>query len=219
MGIFFPVLEKSDIGVPAAAEVTDVVCNGLQWFCAVKEDGGENTAYSYKRFRPLASLPQLSPQERRDRLDLSDVRAEEYRAAREIVPFSRAPERLRALLASLPAGLQFQIDCLTLDGYAHRVYSQATDSKTPSLSATALLADSYALSLFSDGTLYFSGALPWGGAYHQFSAFRLPPLPAGFVYEYCVLNGGKLYASWKEADFYKTGRSGFIAVNLSAVLY
>jgi hypothetical protein len=39
------------------------------------------------------------------------------------------------------------------------------------------------------------------------------------VYGNCLISGGKLYASWEERRFYETARSGFVQVNLDALLY
>ena len=50
-------------------------------------------------------------------------------------------------------------------------------------------------------------------------ALRLPKLPAGYTYNEFVISGTSLYASWEETSFFKTGRSGFIQINLDSLLY
>ena len=50
-------------------------------------------------------------------------------------------------------------------------------------------------------------------------AIRLPLLPENFVYSDFVITETSLYAAWEETSFYKTGRSGFIYVDLENTLY
>ena len=50
-------------------------------------------------------------------------------------------------------------------------------------------------------------------------ALKLPKLLAGYVYSGFTVSGSSLYAAWEETSFFKTGRSGFICVDLDAVLY
>lgn len=89
------------------------------------------------------------------------------------------------------------------------------------LYATAILAQTWAAALFEDGTLFLEGALPGkhilrGG---KPVAIRLPKLPSDFVYSDFVISGTTLYAAWEESSFFKTGRAGFIEINLNKTLY
>ena len=67
--------------------------------------------------------------------------------------------------------------------------------------------------MFADGTVYVLK----DGEETPF-AFRLPRLPAGFVYGEFAVAGKYLYVSWEENDFYLTKRTGFIKVNISKIL-
>ncbi len=72
--------------------------------------------------------------------------------------------------------------------------------------------------MFSDGTTYLTRSLLSGNTFEDtVIALRLPRLPAGFVYGETAVYGSTLYVAWEETDFYKTGRSGFIAVNLTEI--
>jgi hypothetical protein len=89
------------------------------------------------------------------------------------------------------------------------------------MNAQALLADTYACAMFSDGTTYISGAL-FGRHILKAGntcAFRLPKLPSGYEYSVFAISGTTMYAAWEETSFYKTGRSGFISADLDRILY
>ena len=94
-------------------------------------------------------------------------------------------------------------------------------SSARELYATAILAQTWSAALFEDGTLFLEGALPGkhilrGG---KPVAIRLPKLPDDFVYSDFVISGTTLYAAWEETSFFKTGRSGFVEINLNKTLY
>jgi hypothetical protein len=136
------------------------------------------------------------------------------------VEYTHAPKRLTYLLQYIPSTFPFYISCRTEDGTSPRGYLNQNDTGEP-VQASAVLAETYSAALFSDGTAYFTGSLPdryviSGGTV---LAFRLPKLPDGFTYGDFAICGQTLYAAWEESDFYLTGRSGFIAVNLDNVLY
>ena len=50
------------------------------------------------------------------------------------------------------------------------------------------------------------------------AAFRLPLLPSGFSYGEEAISGNTLYVAWEESSFFKTGRAGFITVDLKPIL-
>lgn len=94
-------------------------------------------------------------------------------------------------------------------------------SSARELYATAILAQTWSAALFEDGTLFLEGALPGkhilrGG---KPVAIRLPKLPDDFVYSDFVISGTSLYAAWEETSFFKTGRAGFVEINLNKTLY
>ena len=93
--------------------------------------------------------------------------------------------------------------------------------KKKDLQGKALLSQSYSGVLFEDGTLFLEGALPGKHILRGGKAvcIRLPKLPKGFMYSEFTISGTTLYAAWEESSFYKTGRSGFIQVDLDETLY
>ncbi|MBQ3648972.1 MAG: hypothetical protein II957_02110, partial [Treponema sp.] len=72
----------------------------------------------------------------------------------------------------------------------------------------------YVACVFADGTTYIKKT----AADSQTVAFRLPLMPAGYNYGEVAIAGNYLYVAWEQTIFYKTGRSGFISVNLEDVL-
>ena len=82
-----------------------------------------------------------------------------------------------------------------------------------SLNANASAGKKYIAAIFSDGTSYIKTALD-----DKISAFRLPLLPAGYIYGDFAISGDTLYVAWEQSSFYKTGRAGFLQVNLQTVL-
>lgn len=126
------------------------------------------------------------------------------------------------MLSGFDKTLPFEIEVQNAGGNSPRYYAnKIANSTEKSLKAKAILSQSWSGALFEDGTLFLEGALPGkhilrGG---KPVAIRLPKLPAGFVYSNFVISGTTLYAGWEETSFYKTGRSGFIQVNLDKTLY
>ena len=100
-------------------------------------------------------------------------------------------------------------------------YPRENAASARELYATAILAQTWSAALFEDGTLFLEGALPGkhilrGG---KPVAIRLPKLPDDFVYSDFVISGTTLYAAWEETSFFKTGRAGFVEINLNKTLY
>ena len=81
------------------------------------------------------------------------------------------------------------------------------------LNANASAGKKYVAAIFSDGTTYIKS-----NESDEVSAFRLPLLPAGYIYGDFAISGDSLYVAWEQSSFYKTGRSGFLQVNLQSVL-
>ena len=107
-------------------------------------------------------------------------------------------------------------------GSSPRIYANNVAGSTEKeLNATAILSQSWSAALFEDGTLFLEGALPGKHILRSGKpvAIRLPKLPVGFIYSDFVISGTTLYAAWEESSFYKTGRAGFLQVNLERTLY
>jgi hypothetical protein len=107
-----------------------------------------------------------------------------------------------------------------LDGSVTEYLNQENQDSTP-LDAYAFLSDTYAAALFPDGTFYFAGAVE--GKYILLNGnpicMRLPKLPKGFKYTSFGIAGTKLYCGFEEYNFYKTGITGFLEVDLEETIY
>ena len=145
-----------------------------------------------------------------------------FRECKKQIAYKDAPDRIKKLLAGFDTKLPFEITVKNAGGFSPRVYAnEVSNSSEKALQATAILSQSWSAALFEDGTLILEGALP---GHHILRsgmpvAIRLPKLPVGFVYSDFVISGTTLYAAWEETTFYKTGRAGFLQVNLDRTLY
>ncbi len=219
-GIYFPILTYENLSLSDNSEVNDFCWNGKEWFCSVKTFSDSETDFSYLKFRPETALLSISPE--KNLINIEKSSEKEFRVQRSPQQFSQAPERLQKLLRSIPQDFDFYVECKTAGGPTPRdfIHSKKIDTKNVHRAA-AQIAGTWIGALFEDGTLYLNGALYGkkilnGG---NTVALRLPKLPDTFKYSDFGISGTKLYASWEETDFYKTGRAGFICVDLEKILY
>ena len=131
-------------------------------------------------------------------------------------PLSAAPEQLKKLCSSIPS--EFTLSLLWKDGSGTSAvsYFQQGSNSIP-LTANGSSGSKYDALLFADGTTYIMKSDDGDGK-GSVAAFRLPLLPAGFAYGDFAIAGDTLYAAWEESSFYKTGRTGFLQVDLKSVL-
>ena len=220
--ISYPLINCNNICDAPNAEVTDFVWDGLNFICSVKSITDIKNSFSYISFKPNVPLLTLSPATSKENLVVTEANVDDFRKAKAQISYEAAPERIKSLLKGFSSDLPFTIEVKTAGGTSPRIYQNAiTNSSEKELQAKAILAQSWSAALFEDGTLFIEGALPGkhilrGG---KAVAIRLPKLPANFVYSDFVISGTTLYAAWEESVFYKTGRSGFLQVNLDKTLY
>lgn len=218
--VFYPVINCANLGLNAISEVTDFIWDGSSFLCSIKTDDAEKTAFSYLSIKPKVSLTNITPVNASSNTLISSADESSFRS--QIIPenLEYAPERLKATLSLLNWTTPFSVACYTQGGVSPRNYITTNDEEV-SLHAVAKIADTYVCALFQDGTAYFTGAL-FGRHIFQdkkVKTFLLPTLPKGFIYSDFSITGAMLYAAWEESTFYKTGRSGFISVNLDSILY
>ncbi|MDE5898357.1 MAG: hypothetical protein K2H09_03720, partial [Treponemataceae bacterium] len=125
-----------------------------------------------------------------------------------------------------PETAECAVKCHTAGGHSPRTYIRESGDRKllgsiSILKANALIAETWICAVFQDGTVFFNGALHGRRILNsgRTLALRLPKLPAGFVYGEFAISDATLYAAWEETSFFKTGRSGFIAVDLDELLY
>lgn len=220
--ISYPIINCNNLCQIPNSEVTDFTWDGLNFWCSVKSITDTKNTFSYLKFKSTSPLLSLSPASSKESLVIEEIDVDSYRAKKELIPYSNAPERIKSLLKGFSSTLPFSIEVKSAGGTSPRTYqNQIANSTQKELQAKAIISQSWSAALFEDGTLYLEGALPGkhilrGG---KAIAIRLPKLPENFVYSDFVISGTTLYAAWEESVFYKTGRTGFLEVNLDKTLY
>lgn len=220
--ISYPLINCNNITDEPNSEVTDFYWDGLNWLCSIKTISDVKNSFSYISFNSTVPILTLSPSTVKNQITKTEIDVEDFRNSKQFLDYKNSPERIKSLLSGFDKTLPFEIEVQNAGGYSPRYYAnKIANSTDKSLKAKAVLSQSWSGALFEDGTLFLEGALPGkhilrGG---KPVAIRLPKLPAGFVYSNFVISGTTLYAGWEETSFYKTGRSGFIQVNLDKTLY
>lgn len=221
--IFYPLINIENLGLDPEDEITDFIFDGHYWTCSVKKTENDKISFSYLTFQPKENISLITPYNASDMLHISEVDVSDFRNAKKPKNFSKAPERLKSLLHTIPDNIDFYVSVYSSEGHSPRnfIKSRNNDSELEELTAKAMITENWIGCLFNDGTFYLNGALferPLMNGGKTFG-IRLPKLPSNFVYGDFVISGTMLYASWEETSFYETKRSGFINVNLDEILY
>jgi len=220
--ISYPILNCNNLIENGNSEITDFYWNGLEWCCCVKTISDVKNEFSYLRFKPLIPLLAISPSTADGKLQIEECDADFFRSCKVHHDYEASPDRIKKLLSGFDTKLPFIIEVKNAGGSSPRIYENSvTGSNEKQLNAKAILSASWSAALFEDGTLFLEGALPGKHILRSGKAvaIRLPKLPVGFVYSDFVISGTTLYAAWEETSFYKTGRAGFLQVNLERTLY
>ena len=182
----------------------------------------EKIDFEYLTFQPKINILSITPTNANDNIHISQTSVSDYRKIKTPISFAKAPDRIKNLLKTLPQNISFELKCYTAGSHSPRVFQKnVNNSANQTLNANAIIAESWTAVLFQDGTLYLDGALYNKSILNKGNplALPLPKLPAGYTYNEFVISGTSLYASWEETSFFKTGRSGFIQINLDSLLY
>lgn len=222
--VCYPILTVENFGLPASAEITDFIWDGQFWTCSVKDSGNgtEKINFSYLTFQPKTELTSISPKTAENSIFVTSTTEKEFRNAKSPEDFSKAPERIKKLISSLPKNFSYSVKIKTVSGHTPRIFvNNKNISENSILEASAILSDTWTACLFSDGTFYLNGALFENRILNRgkIIALKLPKLPSGFYYKEFAISGTSLYASWEENSFYTIARSGFICVDLNEILY
>lgn len=218
----YPILNCNNFCDKDGAQVSDFVWNGNNLICSIKyvEDGRIN--FEYKNIRPLTSLLSINPANAKKSILVSDCSVNEFREAKNIKDFSLAPQKFISLLDGYAKKVTFSLFLKNAGGKKNQAYyNKGSDFVKSERKCYGINAKEIVSVLFDDGTLYLQGNLSGKYLFNDGKplVLRLPKLPAGFVYGEYVITENTLFAAWEESMFYETARSGFIAVNLSKLLY
>lgn len=227
-----PVLTYGNMGLSPDSQLTSIIPHEDQWIGAVKTVRDDVVSFKYLTF-PALDRDGTIPDATRGTISTAEIDADTFRQVQKPTTFLNAPAPLRKLFAQVPESFEFYLSCREEGRLAPVLYDN-TKAQSPAGGYLAqgwgFLSTAGAAALFSDGTVYITKSLLMqaenqadqdasgtptdiGGVI----AFRLPKLPAGFSYGEFTIQGNTLYAGWEETDFYKTARSGFIAVDLSSI--
>mgnify|MGYP006916054600 CR=1 FL=1 len=222
--MLYPCITYGDLGIASGEEIAGSRFNGNEWISAIKseeidaETGEDKVEFRFIRWDSLQDFATLSAQTRPGKIILDECSEENYLEPNRPKDFSKAPERLKNLLSSIPDSFDYSVSLRLPGGSSPELFSHG--SMASPTEARAIIAEDWICAIFADGTTYFSGAI--GEGKHTINggktvAFRLPKLPKNYFYTDFCLSDNILVVGWEENDFYKTGRSGFLTVNMAAL--
>ena len=220
--MFFPVVTYGELNIERSGEVTGTFFDGTDWFSSVKSTKNNKVSFHYIKWKSLVDLASVQPfssSQNTGSITVSEISESSYRNLITPEDFSKAPLRLKNLLKSIPKNFNFVLTCRDFGGSSPRYFENGeTDDGTV---ANAVIKDNWICAVFGDGTTYFSGALDGFPLINNGKtvAFRLPKLPHRYSYQAFAISGKYLIVSWEESDFYKTGRSGFLTVDMEKLFY
>lgn len=222
--MFFPVITYGDLKIGNNAEVSGTYFDGNEWFSSIKSSENGRTDFKYIKWKPNGELSVLPPSTKSGKISISEISKDEYRKNLSPKTFSKAPERLKKLLSSIPADFDFSVALKKAGGASPEYFyggNQNKNSGENANEANAILTPDWICAVFGDGTAYFSGSLKGRTLLNSGKtiAFRLPKLPSEYVYGNFCISGDYLAVAWEETDFYKTGRSGFLVVDMAKIFY
>lgn len=219
-----PVLTYGNMNLPLDAQLTSIIPRDDRWIGAVKTLRDNVVSFTYLTFEAPDRDGTIPDADKRV-IPTEEIDADSFRQAQRPTPLQDAPAPLQLLFAQVPESFEFYLSCREEGKLAPVLYDNTRNQSAAGgylAQGWGYLSTAGAAALFADGTVYITKSLLLGGADAQAPAdgviaFRLPKLPAGFSYGEFTIQGNTLYAGWEETDFYKTARSGFIAVNLASI--
>ena len=219
--IFFPLLRVTDLELNPTAETVHLMYDGSSWTAAFKTSTKEKIDFNYLQFFSYEPLISLTGMPKPGQIQKQELSIDLFKQIVCNYEFEKAPERVRKLLAQIPQ--KFSLDLYYSSEKSGTPVNYVRQGAENSLLFKGTVKDfgTCIISLFEDGTTYFSGALPNNYILRNGKpvVFRLPKLPKGFIYNDFVISGSILYAAWEEEFFYQTARAGFISVDLKKLLY
>lgn len=219
--MFFPVITYGELNIEQSGEVTGTFFDGTDWFSSVKSTKNNKVSFHYIKWKSLVDLASVQPfsSQSSGSITVSEISETSYRNLVTPEDFSKAPVRLKNLLKSIPKDFSFLLTCHDFGGSSPRYFENGNNDDGNV--ANAIIKDNWICAVFGDGTTYFAGSLDGHPLINNGKtiAFRLPKLPPRYSYQAFAISGRFLIVSWEESDFYKTGRSGFLTVDMEKLFY
>lgn len=213
--ICYPLVTYNNLGLSNDDQISGYFWDGKTWACAAKKIKGDKFDFTYFYWEPLLPLTEISPALNASNFSFRTSNEKEYTSLTMPRLYTTAPRELKSLLESIPKEFTFYISWRDLSGTSPVSYYQPGNGAVPlNAHGAQIPLSKMTVAVFADGTTYVRDDETL-----KITAFRLPLLPAGFVYGDFALAGKTMYVAWEEVFFYKTGRSGFIQVDLSQVLH
>lgn len=216
-GLFYPLLQKNDLSLQENEEVVSATFLEDSFVFSTKHSNVNSSEFRYYSL-PLENEGYLNLSA--TDFETKSFSATDFRQSIEPKTFSAAPERLKTLLKVIPEDFSFILHAQNQDGTVTEYLHQKNLNMDPQ-EAYAYIGDTYTSALFPDGTFYFAGAID--GKYILKNgnpiSMRLPKLPKGYKYTFFGISGTKLYCGFEEYNFYKTGITGFLEVDLEETIY
>ncbi|MBQ0040292.1 MAG: hypothetical protein KBS64_07695 [Treponema sp.] len=213
--VFYPLVSYENLKLTETDQISGFFWNGNTWACAAKKSVSAGMEFSYFYWQPLVALADLNPAMGQETFLFNSLTEEDYKKLNMPKLWNSAPEELKKLLSSIPEEFSFCVSWRDDSGTSPVSYCQmgTSDFMLNAHGGVSPLSG-YCCAVFSDGTTYIKKI----GEDKVCVAFRLPLLPSGFTYGEEAISGDMLYVAWEESSFYKTGRAGFIAVDLKAIV-
>ena len=212
--VCYPLVSYDNLRLAPDAQICGYFWDGKTWACASKRQNGDKVDFSYFFWEPLIALTDLSPAIDASMFVFRTSTEKEYTDLNMPRLFFEAPIELKNLIKAIPSEFTVYVSWRDLSGTSPISYYQGGNGGVPLNAHAGLIPLSgYSIAVFQDGTTY-AGDINGNNVV----SFRLPKLPAGFVYGDFAVAGNTLYVSWEETNFYLTGRAGFLSVALSEIL-
>jgi hypothetical protein len=210
-GHFSALMTAKDLGLNEKAQCVALDRIGSMWYAAFKYESDSKVQFSYIEFE---SFPAKDPSTGNYTLSgQRQITRDSYQKSVAPFSFADAPDSLKSVLATLPAGTAVNLRLYSPSFKSAQNYTRPGDG-TP-VDATAFVSDDRTAVLFADGTFYYRS----DNQIDKTSVIRLPPLANGYVYTNFILTDKSLLAAWEERRFYETGRAGLLEISLPDAVY
>lgn len=213
--VFYPLVSYQNLKLDNNHQISGFFWNGDTWACATKKMNGSGVEFSFFDWQPLVPLADLNPAMGEETFVFNSITEDDYKKKNMPKLMDSAPEELKKLISSIPQEYSFYVSWRDFSGTSPVSYCQMGTSDFMLNARGSVSAESsLSVLVFSDGTTYIKKL----NEDNVSTAFRLPLLPSGFSYGEETVSGNTLYVAWEENSFFKTLRSGFIAVDLNSIL-